>query len=404
MKLFMEHWPRKLVSLVLAIAIWLYASHTMTTTKLFHNIPVRVINLPAGQTVEGLQINGLLNKRILLTMTGNESVLNDLTAKDLEVVVDAHDAPDQWIATISKKNILCLNQSIDVVKAVDRIAPVDLILKKSVLITEQIPIFIAPPVGEAPRNYQFLDVFPYQLTTTLTGPEEAIRKLKAKGITLTFCLSDISHEDLDALWTKQGGEEISFPIPNAWKKISVPALSDVPIKIDDPQAALLRLDFLRQELIPLGISIPITVFFPVKTSNTLNPETYNIATNDFVVKKNGMKMITMPLYAHGVDRLFVETVKEQLHIVIVATPKSEKEKLSWSAQFVMPRELENRYLARILSETRKEGEELSPRLYENYLRNRFRNYMTRFRLYTQKDKKLSLNIELLANTISVNQD
>ena len=38
--------------------------------------------------------------------------------------------------------------------------------------------------------------------------------------------------------------------------------------------------------------IPVTVFFPPKYSNTLNPETYTLATNDFIVKKNGIKMFT----------------------------------------------------------------------------------------------------------------
>ncbi len=187
------------------------------------------------------------------------------------------------------------------------------------------------------------------------------------------------------------------------EKISLPSLSDLPIEIDDPQAASLRIDFLRQELIPLEVSVPITIFFPAKYSNTINPETYSLATNELVMKKNGLGQLSLPLYDMEADRLFVDTVQDMLQIVIIAAPKSEQEKLSWSAHFAFPRELENRYIARILSECRNEGEGVLPRLYENYLRNRFRNYMTRFRLYTQKDKKLSLNIELQANTISVSR-
>ena len=397
---FFQNWPRKLLSLIVAIMIWVSLNHSMTTTKIFHNIQVRVTNLPVGMTVEGLQANGFLNKRIMLTLTGNEEVLNELTARDLEVVIDAHDTPDQWVSTVTRKNLLCLNQSIDLSKAINHIAPQELIFKKCSLVTERIPVFIAPPVGEAPRGYQFLDVFPYQLTTTLTGPEDAIRKLKEKGLSLTFHLSDIVREDLDMLWSKKGGDDVSFPVPQSWKKISLPSFSDTPIEINDPQAGSLRIDFLRQELIPLGAAIPVTVFFPMKYSSTLNPETYHLATNDLIVKKNGVKTIALPLYAYGVDRLFAETVKDNLEIVILAAPKSEQEKLSWTAQLTFPRELENRYLARVLAETGGK-DDLSPRLFENYLRNRFRNYMTRFRLYTERGRKLSLNIELQANTISV---
>jgi hypothetical protein len=396
-----EQWPRKILSLFLAALIWVVANHSMTTTKIFNNVPVRVLNLPEGKTVDDLQLNGMLNKRVILTLTGNERALNELTSKELEVLIDAHDTPEQWIATVTKKNLLCLNQNIDIAKAVNRIAPLDLILKKSTLLTERIPISIAPPTGEAPRGYQFLDIFPYQLYVTATGPEETVRKLKTKGTTLLFHLSDLSRADLDSIWSKTGQEKISFVIPQAWKKVSLPGISDTLVTIDDPQASFLRIDFLRQELIALEVPIPVSIFFPAKYSNTLNPETYSLATNDLIVKKNGIKTISLPLYAQGVDRLFVDTVKEMLQIMIIAAPKNEQEKLSWNAHFAFPRELENRYVARILAEARNEGETLSPRLYENYLRNRFRNYMTRFRLYTQKEKKLSLNIELQANTISV---
>ncbi len=89
----MTHWPRKLLSLLLAILIWVVANNSMTTTKIFNNIPVRVVNLPKEKTVEDLQVNGRLNRRVILTLTGNEGALNELMGRDLEVVIDAHDTP-----------------------------------------------------------------------------------------------------------------------------------------------------------------------------------------------------------------------------------------------------------------------------------------------------------------------
>ena len=112
-------------------------------------------------------------------------------------------------------------------------------------------------------------------------------------------------------------------------------------------------------------------------------------------------MISTPLYAQGVSRLFLETVKDMIQIVIIAVPKSERETLLWSAQLMYPHELEDRYVAKVMSESNDEAGNVQPHLREDYLRNRFRSYMNRFRLYTPNGKKLSLKIELQANAISV---
>lgn len=403
-QLFIENWQRKLISLILAMIIWMVVSHSMTSTKVIHNIPVRVTNLPSEKTIEGMQVNGLLNKKVSLTMTGNKSALDEITGKDLEVVVDAAGKSNEWIATISKKNLISLNPEFDALKAISRVIPFEMIIKQSKLVTEKIPVLITQPIGEAPKGYQFLDVWPYQLSLSVNGPEEAVKRLKTRGLKLTFNLNDISRAELDTLQSsrKQGQEdEISYFVPNSWKKISLPLLSEMPIEIDDPQAKALRIDFSRQDILPIGTALPVTVFFPPKYSNTLNPETYTLATNDFVQKKNGIKMITAPLYAQGVSRLFLETVKDMIQIVVVAAPKTERENLLWNAQFMYPHELEDRYVAKVMSESSDEAGDVQPHLREDYLRNRFRSYMTRFRLYTPNKRKLSLKIELNANSISV---
>jgi hypothetical protein len=403
-RLFVEHWQRKLVSLVLAVIVWLVVNHSMTTTKTVHSIPVRVLNLSPQKTIEGMQVNGILNKRISLTFTGNKSALDALSMKDIEVVIDATSKGDEWIAAIDKKNVVSLNPELDLSKAISRVAPFEMIVRQSKLVTEKIPVLVTQPIGEAPKGYQFLDVWPYHLTLTVNGPEEAVKKMKSRGLKLTFNLNDISHQELDSLtpMKKTGSaDEVSFFVPNSWKKIALQQLSDTPIEIDDPQAKLLRLDFAKQDMIPLGFPLPVIVFFPPKYSNTLNPETYSLATNEFIVKKSGIKMVSTPLYAQGVSRLFLETVKDMIQIVIIAAPKTERETLLWSPQLIYPHELEDRYVAKVMSESNGEPD-VQPHLREEYLRNRFRSYMNRFRLYTTDGTKLNLKIELQANAISVN--
>lgn len=403
--LFIDNWPRKVLSLVLAMIIWMLVSHSMTISKIVPNIPVRVSNLPAEKTIEGMQVNGTLSKRISLTLVGHKSAIDEIQAKDLEVIIDAKDKTHEWIASIDKRNLISLNSEFDVVKQISRVAPVDMIIRQSNLVTERIPITVTQPIGEVPKGYQLLDIYPYQLSLTVNGPEEAVKRLKNRGLKLTFNLNDISKEELDALQSanrKKNFDEISYFVPESWKKISLPLLSEDPIAIDDPRAAGLRIDFSRQDLLPIGFPIPVTIFFPPQHSSTINPETYSLATNEFVMKKNGIKLFNVPLYAQGVSRLFLETVKDMIQVVVIAAPKSERSTLLWNSQFMYPHELEDRYVSKVISESNDEVfQNVQSHLLEDYLRNRFRSYMNRFRLYTPNHHKLNLKIELQAKAISV---
>jgi len=402
-RLFLDHWQRKVISLILAMIIWMVVNQSMTTSKTVANVSVRVIHLPPGKTIEGMLGNGTLAHKLTLDIVGNKACLEELSSRNLEVVIDAAGQPNEWIANISKKNLACVNAEVQLDKFIHRVAPQEIIIKQSTLVTERIPVLVTQPTGEAPQGYQFLDIWPYQLYLTVAGPEETVKRLKQRGLKMTFNLADISKAELDTMQSKELLDEVSFFIPNAWKKLPVPSLSETPLEIDDPLAASLRIDFSRQDLLPLGIQPPVSIFFPPKFSHTLNPETYSVAVNDLIVKKNGIKIINAPLFAEGVSKLFLETVRDMIQVVVVAAPKSERETLLWNAQFINPHELENRYVAKVFAESEGEGHELQPHMREAYLRNRFRSYMSRFRLYTPDHKKLSLKIELQANTISISQ-
>jgi hypothetical protein len=403
-RLFVDNWLRKLISLILAMIIWIVVSHSMTATKVVSNIPIRVINLPPEKTIEGMQVNGYLGKKASLSLVGQKTMLEAISGKDLEVVINAKDRTNEWIATIDQSNLICVNPEFDLAKIVSKVTPVEMILRQNKLVTEKIPVQVTHPIGEEPKGYQFLDVWPYKLYLTVHGPEDTVKAIKSRGLKLTFNLNDIDQSELDALQTSGKGEQAdvtSFLVPDSWKRISIPQLSETPVEIDDLQAKALRIDFSRQNQIPIGFSLPITVFFPPKFSHTINPETYNLATSDFIVKKNGIKLFNAPLYAQGVSPLFLETVKDMIQIVIIASPKSERETLLWNAQFMYPHELEDRYVAKVMAQSNNDLLDMQPLLLEDYLRNRFRSYMNRFRVYTPNKNKLSLKIELQANSISV---
>jgi hypothetical protein len=69
-------------------------------------------------------------------------------------------------------------------------------------------------------------------------------------------------------------------------------------------------------------------------------------------------------------------------------------------QFVYPHELEDRYVNLALTDAHESGE-MELHLREEYLRNRFRNYMNRFRIYTADGKKLHLDIKVHGHAIDI---
>ncbi|MGD2169251.1 MAG: hypothetical protein PVI40_03310 [Chlamydiota bacterium] len=403
-RIFIENWQRKLVALILAMIIWMVVNHSLTVNKTINDVAIRILNIPEGKTVEGLQTDGILNRKIPVSITGNKSMVDQLSSGDIEVVIDAKHKEGEWVTTVGKKNIICKNPDIDLSRAFKKIHETDIILRISKLVKEQIPIVITEPIGEAPRGYQFNDIFPYRLRLSVKGPEEVVKRLKTTGVKLTFNLNEITKDDLDLLSAKKKPsqlEEISYFVPEKWKKVYIPALSEKPLFIDDLHAKNLRIDFLKTDFLPIEKPIPIDIFYPQQYSETINPDTFSLSVNGFVEKSNGIKVITAPLYAKGVSKLFLDIVKDRIELVAVVSPRSERKNLLWNVQFVYPYELENRYVSKVLAQEREEVNQLQPHLREEYLRNRFRNYMNRFRLYLRENEKLALNIELQTNTIEV---
>ncbi len=407
MKIFVEHWPRKLVSVVLAIVTWMVVNHTLTSTRNISNVPVRIINLPQGKTVEGMQPNGRLAKKLTLTLVGNKSVIDEVTYSDLEVVIDAADKSDEWIVTVSKKNLVSLNPEIDVSKGISRVYHPNFIIRMTKLVTDQIPIVITQPIGEAPRGYQFLDVWPYRLMLTVSGPEEVIKRLKIKEQRITFNLNDISKSQLDDLASKtveSNSDVVSFFVPDQWKQINIPILSDTPIEIDDAQAKGLRIDFIRYSHLPLNAPIPVSLFFPPQNLHNFNPANVEIAPSESIKVMDSVPLINGRLFATGVDSLFLDTVKDMIEVVIIVVERPDRTFLDWSVQFVNPRQLEDRYVASLMSDVSDNDiRVMQPILREEYLRNRFRSYMNHFQLYESEDNKLDFSIFLKDHQIYINK-
>ncbi len=397
-RFFVQNWQRKLISAILAIIIWFMVSQSLTSSKTISNIPVRIINIMPGKTVANLQSNGTLTKRVTLTLSGNKHLLDELNAEDLEVVIDANNHKEEWHADITKKNLVSLNPNIDLNKAITSSSTTQLSIRVTKLVSEKIPIFVTQPIGEAPRDYQFLDIWPYQLTLNVSGPEETVKRLRAKGLRLTFDLSNITKAELDALRSRPDSthsDEVSFYVPEQWKRVSVPLLSDTSIEIDDPKAKDLRIDFVRVSLLPINSKIPVSMYFPTENIDTLNPKSISWGPSSLIQQTNGINLFSQPLFAKGVSHLFVRVVEQMIQMSVTVEQTKEKQSLNWSIEFINPRLLEDRYVSLMMSDgSDEEVRELQPLVREEYLRNRFRSYMNRFQLYQSDDKRLEMQAYL----------
>lgn len=403
-RLFVQNWQRKLVALLTAIVVWMFVNHSINETKTISNVPIRIINLPSDKTIQGLLPNGMLSRRVTLTLTGSKDVVDDLEPGDLEVVLDASTADnDDWIINVSKKNLVSLNPSIDLLQHINQVDSTDFVIKLSRLVTAKIPVTVEMPTGTAPQGYEFLDIWPQHLFQTVSGPEEEIQRLKEEGLELNIDLNEITKADLDNVKSSSHNDEISYLVPKKWKQISIPCRNNALEELNDPEAQFLRIDFLRKEFLPLDKEIPIRVFYPLDDMDKINPETYSLALNPDIQKKKDIFIFTRPLFAKEVSRLFIDVVRNSMEITLIASPKNKREVLFWYVDFINPRDLEDTYVAFSIANltANKTTNGPIPKKKEELLRKRFRDYMHKLTLYLSNGKKLHLKSTLEGDEIKV---
>lgn len=402
--LFLHHWQRKLLALATAIVIWFFVSHSITETKMIRNVPIRISNLPADKTVLGLLPNGILQKRINLTLGGAKDVIEEIEPGDLEVNIDASaiDHAD-WIVQIGKKNLVSLNPDVDIATNITSISHSEFVIKLNKLVMAKIPVDVLPPEGEAPAGYEFLDIWPQRLMQMVSGPEEEVNRLKVTGLKISFDLSDITKGDLDAIKSQQqlgNNNEISFQVPYKWKQVAIPFRNHTVEELNDPEAQFLRIAFLRQELLPLERQIPVALFYPVKNLNIFNPSTLQLVESDQLIKKESVFLFTPALQVANVSRLFLDIVRDYLQLTVVAIPKSEREVLPWSLEVVTPHELEDMYVAYQIAHGNKIGQQVAKKR-EMLYRMRFREYLQKMSLCISAEHKLNLEGVIRDNAVHI---
>lgn len=82
---FTNNWQQKTISFVIALIIWLFLWNSLTETKTLPNVPIRVINLPEDKTIVGMMPNGILNRRLNLSLNGSKRTIDELEPGDIEL-------------------------------------------------------------------------------------------------------------------------------------------------------------------------------------------------------------------------------------------------------------------------------------------------------------------------------
>ncbi len=394
-------WRRKLVALLGAVAVWMFVNQSITSTKTVANVPVRLVSLPQDRTVQGLLPNGILNRRVTLTLTGSKDLVKSLEASDLEVLIDASGLPDEWILQVSKKHLVSLNPEIDLAAHIQSVSNSEFVVNMSRLVTEKIPVTIASPRGWAPEGYQFLDIWPQTLFHTVTGPEEQVRALRDKGFQLVFDLNQITKAQLDELRSSADtlhADEVNFIVPERWKSVVVPFDSEMPETINDAKSPDLHISFLRKEQLPMGKNLPIRVFYPVEYADTINPQTHPLMTTHVVQNEQGVYYLDYPLLVGQVSRLFIDVVRDNMEIVVAAAPQTERDFLQWSVEFINQRDLEDTFVNLLMNDR---SEQVNLKKKEVRLRRRFREYMQNLSLYKQSGQKLLLEAQMKNDGIRI---
>lgn len=407
--LFTFQWQKKLVAFLTAVMIWLFVNHTITDQKTISNVPIRILNLPEDKTVPGMQPNGIIGKRVPLTLKGTKDVIDALEPSDIEVQLDASTIEqNDWVIQISKKNLVSLNPSIDLSRHIYEVEHPEFVLRLSKMITAKVPITILKPLDHPPPGYEYLDIWPQQLFQTVVGPQEQVEELLKKGFELQLDTSLISKADLDKIKSTRENfhdNEVSFFIPSHWKKVKLPFKDNQTEDITDPEAQNLHIDFLRRQYLPIERDVVTRPFYPLATLEKLNPTTAPLIAEGKLKKSHDVAFLHLPLYVRDVSPLFLEIVRDHITIIITVEEMEDNAPLHWNLQVIDPHLLEERYVKALVSHnshgTVKNTEPRHTKKREHHLRARFRNYLQKLALFTAPDKKLQLDARLTKEGISV---
>lgn len=167
-RLFIEDWSLKLLSLAIALVLWLLVTGQNQPVTAHVNVQLNFIRPPA------LEISNDPPRTVDVMLTGSRNKLDDLTTLDLVATVDISDQrAGERVLRLADKAQISLPQGVKV----DGFQPSAIPVRLEPIIERQIPI--EPKLeGQPADGYEVYAVRPTKGSVTLRGPETRVLALQ----------------------------------------------------------------------------------------------------------------------------------------------------------------------------------------------------------------------------------
>lgn len=177
-KIFLEDWSLKLLSLAIALVLWLVVTGQNEPVTAHVNVQLNFIRPQA------LEISNDPPRTVDVMLTGSRNKLDDLTALDLVATVDISDQePGERVLRLADKALISLPQGVKV----DGFQPSAIPIRLEQIIERQIAI--EPKLeGKPADGYQVYAVRPSKAVVMVRGPESrvnALQRLETESIWLS---------------------------------------------------------------------------------------------------------------------------------------------------------------------------------------------------------------------------
>jgi YbbR domain-containing protein len=167
-KIFLEYWSLKLLSLAIAMVLWLVVTGQNEPVTAHVNVQLNFIR------PQSLEISNDPPRTVDVMLTGSRNKLDDLTALDLVATVDISDQqPGERVLRLADKAQISLPQGVKV----DGFQPSAIPIRLEPIVERQVPI--EPKLeGKPPDGYQVYGVRPSKGSVLVRGPESRVNSLQ----------------------------------------------------------------------------------------------------------------------------------------------------------------------------------------------------------------------------------
>src|SRR5690349_18132869 len=167
-KLFIEDWSLKLLSLAIAVVLWLLVTGQNQPVTAHVNVQLNFIRPPA------LEISNDPPRTVDVMLTGSRSKLDDLTSLDLVATVDITDQrAGERVLRLADRAQIALPQGIKV----DGYQPSAIPIRLEEIVERQVPV--EPKLEGQPANgFEVYAVSPNKGSVSIRGPENHVNALQ----------------------------------------------------------------------------------------------------------------------------------------------------------------------------------------------------------------------------------